>query len=271
MSAQFHRPISAGHSVIDRLDMDAHGTHTEFVLSYIAHGEFKLLHKELVSIQAGMLLLIPAGMPHTLIDGSRLEVHWMSFCPSCLGLDEGHDLMSPFQEVRQGALPILALDSVRKSTYLQLHQGLCDELALQSEIDKEVLRSYLILLLNELQHAIQPMGVVSHQSPKVIAAMSYIQQNFLTTLSLQQVADAVHVTSPYLATLFKRETGFSVGQWIQQKRMTEACARLVHTDLPVSVVAEQIGMMDTTHFIRQFKKQFGITPAKWRKRHFVAC
>lgn len=101
----------------------------------------------------------------------------------------------------------------------------------------------------------------------MISAMNYIQQHFLTPISLQQVAEAVHVSAPYLAALFKHETGFSVGQWIQQKRMTEACSRLLHTDQPISLIAEQIGISDTTHFIRQFKKTMGCTPAKWRKKH----
>jgi len=49
--------------------------------------------------------------------------------------------------------------------------------------------------------------------------------------------------------------------------LSQACAQLLHTSLPVSQLAEQLGWSDTTHFIRQFKKHMGLTPAAWRKTH----
>ncbi|WP_425411357.1 helix-turn-helix domain-containing protein [Oceanospirillum beijerinckii] len=52
---------------------------------------------------------------------------------------------------------------------------------------------------------------------------------------------------------------------LKSKSGAKACARLIHTDLPVSVIAEQVGMIDTTHFIRQFKKHPATKPSRWRK------
>lgn len=50
-------------------------------------------------------------------------------------------------------------------------------------------------------------------------------------------------------------------------RIAEATSRLGHTDEPVDQIANRAGWKDTTHFIRQFRKVHGATPAAWRREH----
>ena len=69
----------------------------------------------------------------------------------------------------------------------------------------------------------------------------------------------------HVADTVKRETGFSVGEWLTAGRVAEAAARLTHTDESLDTVAERVGWRDKTHFIRQFKKAHGVTPAAFRR------
>ena len=130
----------------------------------------------------------------------------------------------------------------------------------------EVTRSWLVLLLYEIQLGSQVALKGKATSGKVLAALDYMQQAFLKPISLKDVAQQVHASPSYLATKVKNETGYSVGQWLTRHRLTHAATKLQHTDIPIAHLAEELGWMDTTHFIRQFKKAFGETPAAWRKR-----
>ena len=94
-----------------------------------------------------------------------------------------------------------------------------------------------------------------------------MQKNALTSISLKDVAAAVHLSPAYLATRFKQSTGFSVGVWITRLRLTEACSRLIHTDETIEQMTYQLGWNDVTHFIRVFKKMYAITPAQWRRHN----
>lgn len=63
----------------------------------------------------------------------------------------------------------------------------------------------------------------------------------------------------------KQATGHTVGAWLTATRVAEAASRLAHTDESLDEIAERVGWRDKTHFIRQFKKAHGMTPAAWRR------
>jgi len=262
--------ISIGHEFIEELKAEEHGSQTEYIFTFINKGTLKMQHKGLVEIEANMFTLIPAGMPHSLIEGENLDVWWVSFCPNCLKINENTPLMRPFRQVRLGALPILKLNEKRLSyitlLFNELQQTLKSELNYDHTIHLEVQRSLLILILHEIDKATQIEKYIITNSNKVVAALDYIQQHYLEPISLKDVAKEVHSSASHLATLVKKDTGYSIGEWIVKSRLTEACSRLLHTKTPISLIVEEIGWNDTTHFIRQFKKAFGDTPASWRKK-----
>ncbi|MDO7558159.1 MAG: AraC family transcriptional regulator [Loktanella sp.] len=49
-------------------------------------------------------------------------------------------------------------------------------------------------------------------------------------------------------------------------RVAKATQLLQHTDMAVDQIAPKIGWQDTTHFIQQFRKIYGVTPAAWSKK-----
>jgi len=101
----------------------------------------------------------------------------------------------------------------------------------------------------------------------VADALEFIQKHCLSAMSLKDVAANVHRTPAHVATTVKKVTGYSVGEWIRSGRVAEAAARLVHTDDSLDEIASHVGWQDKTHFIRQFRKSHGTTPAAWRRQH----
>ena len=136
--------ISIGHDFIKKIDAQEHGSQTDHIFTLINAGTLKMHHRKLIELEPNMITLVPAGMPHSLVEGENLDVWWVSFCTSCLGLDENEPLMQPFRQVRLGSLPVLKLNEDRLPYTTLLLSELQKELTTSRQENLEVIRSFLI-------------------------------------------------------------------------------------------------------------------------------
>lgn len=261
------KPIFVIHLEQDSFGLHAEASHTEHVLSYVVGGQLMLEHGHPIDVQPGTFVVIPAGVPHRLLSAKEVEIWGVGFCATCLGLDESLPLMMPFRRVRTGALPMVPITEARQERVLQLYQELQEESQQTAPESLDLMRSLLLLLLGEVQREMPGMRIPSSSGGLVSDALTFIQQHCFEPISLRDVAAAVHRTPAHVAATVKQATGYSVGQWISAGRVAEAAARLAHTDDPLSQIANHIGWQDKTHFIRQFRRAYGITPAAWRRKH----
>ncbi len=86
-------------------------------------------------------------------------------------------------------------------------------------------------------------------------------------LSLESIADLVHLSSSHLRRLFKKETGSSIADYISRTRMEQATHLLLSTSLSIANISEQVGYVNSTYFFTLFKKAHGITPAEFRSKY----
>ena len=91
-----------------------------------------------------------------------------------------------------------------------------------------------------------------------------IDTDLSADLSLQSLSTALEVSGSYLSSLFKRETGQTVTQYINRKRVDRAKYLLETTTLQVQTIAQHCGMVDSHYFARVFKKETGMTPNQYR-------
>jgi AraC family transcriptional regulator len=85
-------------------------------------------------------------------------------------------------------------------------------------------------------------------------------------LSLTAIAASVGVHPTHLARTFRRSYGQTIGDYLRQVRVREACDRLVESDAPLADIAMATGFADQSHFGRTFKRLLGVTPAAYRER-----
>ncbi len=255
--------IDSGSAYIEELHSEQHHAHEEYVITLMQAGFVTFEGEQRVSIKPGMLTLVPSGMPHALLKGSGMQVHWLSFTGTSVQLQESDPLMSPFALIRQGALPIFKLDSGRIAYVVTLFEEIQSEL--QGEANQKILASLVCLLLNEVKKASTLSKLDLGAETKVGKALGYIQANSCRGISLKDVAANLHMSPAYLASKVKNSTGYSVGQWIIKYRLKQAQGLLANTDKKVEQIGLEIGWQDTTHFIRQFKKTYRQTPAAWRR------
>lgn len=96
-------------------------------------------------------------------------------------------------------------------------------------------------------------------------AKSYIMENYTNPeLSVEMVCEHLHLSQAYFSTLFKKETGQSYVNYITQLRLNKAVDLLNRTDDKTYVIAAKVGYTEPNYFSYVFKKQFGISPSKYR-------
>lgn len=127
-----------------------------------------------------------------------------------------------------------------------------------------VFETRLIQLCKQISHAIAQKR--NNTSQLVVEeAKTYIQQHFSNSdLSLETVCSHLHLSVSHFSTLFKQETGGSFVSYLTRVRLDEAARLLDHTDLPVGEISQQVGYSEPAYFSYVFKKQYGISPMKYR-------
>lgn len=101
-------------------------------------------------------------------------------------------------------------------------------------------------------------------SPLVQKVVTRIDFDLTADLSLRATAQALNVNASYLSTLFKRETGQTLTDYVCRKRMEHAAYLLESTQMPVSAVAQSCGISDDNYFTKLFKRAKGMTPVQYR-------
>lgn len=96
-------------------------------------------------------------------------------------------------------------------------------------------------------------------------AIRLIEGNLCSPLTLEAMADSLYVSRTRLCTTFKRETGLSVGEYLQQARMAEAKKMLAGTNDSISSIAAAVGYTRQSSFAERFKCDTGVTPTEWRR------
>ena len=101
-------------------------------------------------------------------------------------------------------------------------------------------------------------------SPLIQKTIIFIESDLSANLTLSSLSAAHNVSPSYLCTLFKKETGKTVTQYIQEKRIKHASHLLGTTRLQIQTIALHCGIMDIQYFSKLFKKHTGKTPKEYR-------
>lgn len=106
--------------------------------------------------------------------------------------------------------------------------------------------------------------IPSRNSEIIKKAMLYISEHFNMPLTLEEVADHVHLHPSYFSTLFKSSTGSSFKEYLNMVRIEESKRLLANTDFSIIDIAVATGFEDQSYFSKVFKKYTGLTPKQYR-------
>ena len=103
-------------------------------------------------------------------------------------------------------------------------------------------------------------------SPMLASCKTFIQSHLHGKLTVQEIAEALHVHPTYLGTVFHREEGVSLYQYIINEKIRLAKNLLVYSSYSYLEIAHYLGFSSQSHLGTHFKKQTGLTLKDYRDR-----
>ena len=106
---------------------------------------------------------------------------------------------------------------------------------------------------------------------RVQKVIELIKDNPERELSMDEMAMFVNLSPSRLRFMFKSETGRTPAQYIKSLRIEQAKELLETTFLNVKEITDRVGVKDRSHFTRDFKKAYGLSPTQYRARLSKRC
>lgn len=100
----------------------------------------------------------------------------------------------------------------------------------------------------------------------ITSAIAYIEENLTDDIDINKIADKAYVSSFYFQKIFNVLCGFTVGEYIRNRRLTLAAQELCSTNIKVIDVALKYGYDSPDSFARAFTKFHGISPSSAREQ-----
>ena len=130
-------------------------------------------------------------------------------------------------------------------------------------IDEDIIKasiSALVVAVNKLPLIKNNTNI---KDDRLIAMINYMQANY-QTITLEDLADHFHLSTPYVSKYIKDKSGQTFGDHITQIRLKKAKTLLRNGNMTIENISYSIGYPNAEHFSRVFKKTFGKTPVQYR-------
>lgn len=230
-----------------------------FVLSYLIEGEgiYELKGKT-YKIEKGDLYFIPPGMPYREQNSpSNPYVYYcIAFygnnCSSLLahaGLTEDTPVLN-VNDIKIEEKMREIFEFCQKNTFLSLTKANVSFIEMLSVLYEKKENNYQKIKDNHQRY--------------VELAQKYIHENYHRDITITTICLFLHISRSYFSEIFKKVVGISIKEYIIFYRINEAMRMLIHTDIPVTKIAEMVGFNDYPNFYRCFKSKIGVSPKTYR-------
>ena len=205
------------------------------LMEYVAHGDFESIDK--------LAHLNSSGIKPRLSDSIRDRKNFMII------------LNTLCRKAAQSAyVHPIHLDEISRKFAIRIES--CTTIAQLETLENEITRKYCLL--------VQSYSLRKYSKP-VQNIINYISFNLTDDLSLNTISAEFALNSSYVSSLFKRETGSTLTNFVNNKRIEHAIYLLNTTKLPIQDIAVQCGITDVNYFTKLFKKIKNMTPSQYRE------
>ncbi|MBC6296973.1 helix-turn-helix domain-containing protein [Listeria sp. FSL L7-1517] len=130
----------------------------------------------------------------------------------------------------------------------------------------------LTLLVKNFKKEYLPVPTITENlaDERMSQLLEQIQKNYSQPISLESLAEMSGISYYYLSRSFKKQVGVNFTEYLNQIRLMHASEALVSTSQSVLKVAFNSGFSNAKNFYDIFKKQYGLTPANYRKKYSLA-
>lgn len=230
-----------------------------------------LVNREVYALRRGDVMLFTSADLHqvSVPQDVTYDRYVITFPHSVISAlpGEGARLLSCFD--REGHGHCVALSDAELVEFMSLADGMGD-IAGEGELDSVERWLTLCRLLLLLCRAARRSPDRMHErkrgdDPYVRVVMEHVDANFAQRISLDELSALCFIDKSYMCRLFRRETGFSIGDYISYRRLSHGM-ELLRDGASVSSAALMTGFSSDTSFITAFRRNVGITPYQYALR-----
>jgi AraC-like DNA-binding protein len=256
--------LSLGRSIFDPIwrEREHAGPHSELI--HVLGGRADLVMRDTaVHGEAGDTLYTPKAAPHrdAFAPDRPFEVYLVHF--EWAGEPT---LLRHCSPARLAAVPPLVKAQVA-ADFTQLYRDFQQQGLMTAELTSLRLLRIILTLAGAALGALPPADIGSARRRWIMnQTRALIHQRYHEPLSLDALADALHVSPYHLSHVFSAESGFTLSSYLTGVRMERAAEHLRQGRLSIAEVARAVGFRDPLYFSRVFKSHYGLTPSSFRSR-----
>lgn len=177
-----------------------------------------------------------------------------------------------FRDFHIPNLPLLAVpvcfdcgeDVFIREMLLTIYKQQTDQACYCDEIMSLLLQAVLIYCMQNFRDTVKFLYGGTRLEGRMLEIMNYIFENY-QNITLRGLARHFGYSEPYLCKMFREQANSTFTKILREFKLKQAKKLLETTDKRLNEICDSVGYADLTQFIRDFKKQYGNTPAKYRK------
>ncbi len=252
--------------------------HSFLELSYILKGSIEHnLDGQITTLSEGDYLIVDYGSRHSYksLDGNPMENIDCLFLPDLLDpVLKGTKSLRMLLEHYLLHFNIQAMVQNPARMVFHDHNGqirkllaLIDEESKKKEAGyKALIRCYLIEILLLTMRRLDDARVAATGQDIGNLIVAYVAEHYMEPLTLQELANRLNYSLPYISKRFKNDVGVSFVNYLQNYRVMQGCRLLSSSNKTVSEIAEMVGYHDVKFFAEIVKRITGLSPADFRRQ-----
>jgi AraC-like DNA-binding protein len=247
--------------------------HIFFELVYIVSGTATHhLEQDTTQLRAGDYFIIDTGSIHCYRDVRNFEIINCLFLPEYIdrALTDCPSLSSLlYNQVLRFGLPVNIQTADRifhdsEGVVGQIIRKMEQEYAAKGTGYLELLRCYLTQVLVCAVRASEEAERIRTPHRATTAIVEHLRCHYTEPLSLDELSRKLNYTPQYISSLFHKDTGMSLQEFLQRIRIEEACRLIEQGEQQMVRIAQKVGYGDVKHFARVFRRIKGVSPREFR-------
>lgn len=256
----YYYPISAGHFFCVKGYHLIRNNYNSLLITHIIDGTFTFVKDgKHITARAGDTVILDCYKPHEYYTNDSFESIWIHI--------SGANSFELFQEIERTEGNLVKCRDIHhvKKLLFRIYSSISGvNPPSQLNMSLDIYKLFAELLNPQ---SIKSKGESDYED-SIQEVKHFILDNLNDRLTVQCLADSVHMSTSHFSRVFKQQTGFSPYDYVLISRLNRAKDLLQKTDMSVAAVAYETGFNSESNFICFFTENEGISPGKFRKLKF---
>ena len=256
--------------------------HNDLEINLIREGEavFQVYQKS-YRVRTGEGFLLNRNVPHSCSSPGNEHVRYSTILvrPDFLYGDFGSDVerkcFQPF--LQNSAIPCIHLtgfDENGKEILQKLNQveeafdrkRFCYELKIKGLLCE----AFAMILYGHRQELTKFVPANLQELERLEKMLNYLNMHFTEVISLQDLADQVHLSREVCCRFFKKMTGKTITGYLEEYRTNKSFSLVQSGQYSMTQITEMVGFSNPSRFASAFRKRFGCNPGEYHSAHLAA-